>query len=179
MKAQRQGLRKKRGSIIAEFPLALWMLFFCFTYPFLDMCTILLRYTFFVAAVRDGVHDAAQSKTFLVNNSATDLSATNNATAGVALTAGAFNEIQINSVSTSILATNITTLALTKYNAPLATPADPSTYLYEIQSTVTGVINPLITLNAGLIPPVPGLTAPIPVTVTGREYCEYPQGLNR
>ncbi|MBX9721082.1 MAG: hypothetical protein K2X81_06795 [Candidatus Obscuribacterales bacterium] len=179
MKAQRPGLRQKRGSIIAEFPIALWILFFCFTYPFLDMCTILLRYTFFVAAVRDGVHDAAQSKTFLVNNSASDLSATNNAKAGVALTAGAFREIQVNSVTTSILATNITTLALTKYTAPLATPADPSTYLYELQSTVSGFIYPLITLRAGLLPPVPGLTAPIRVTVTGREFCEYPQGLNR
>jgi hypothetical protein len=44
---------------------------------------------------------------------------------------------------------------------------------------VKGQVSPLMDLNIGILPPIPGLTAAVPVTVAAREYCEYPQGLNQ
>ena len=181
MRKQRRRINRKaaQGSFIAELPIALWILFFIFTFPFLDMATVLLRYTFIVAATRDGVHAAAQSKTFLTNASPTDLSATNSAPIAVNNTASAFTEVTVNSVKTVILATNITNHQLTQYNTMLVQPADSTTFLYEIETIVTGQINPLINMSTdGPWPQVPGITSPVAVTVSAREYCEYPQGLN-
>ncbi|MBX9686733.1 MAG: hypothetical protein K2X27_08525 [Candidatus Obscuribacterales bacterium] len=178
MKKHCRAKRSARGSFIAETPLALWMLLILFTFPFLDMATILLRYTFFVAAVRDGVHTAAHSKTFLTNASASELSAVNAAPLAVAQTASAFTEIKVSNVQTSIIATNISSLKSTAYNQPLQQAADTGVYLYEIQTVVQGTISPLVNMNIGVLPGIPGLTKAVPVTVAAREYCEYPQGLD-
>lgn len=171
-------LRNNRASFIAEAPIAIWLLLFMFTLPFIDMASILLRYTFFVAAARDGVHAAARSKTFLMNPSSSQLSAINTAPPAVALTANSFTEISISNVATRILETNITTRQVRRYTSPLTAPADSSINLYELETVVTGQINPLLTVNS-YFPMIPGLTAPVPVVVAAREYCEYPQGLNQ
>ncbi len=178
MNAGKQSKRNEKGSFMVEVPLALWMLFVLFTFPLLDLATVLLRYTFIVAAARDGVHAAAQSKTFQFSTSPTQQSAMANAQLATALTAAAFSEISVTNVKTQILATDINTLKVTTYNQALATPADQTTNLYEIQTTVTGSIDPLLTIAIGVFDNVPGLSLPVPVTVTAREYCEYPQGLN-
>jgi len=169
--------RTKNGSFIAEAPLALWILFMLFTFPFIDMATVLLRYTFVSAAARDGALAAAQSKTYLANASGTDLSAVNSSTAAANTTASAFGEITVTSVQTLILATNISSHQVTQYTSPLAQPADTGNYLYELETIVQAQINPLINTGSTLLS-VPGLTSPVPVTVASRQYCEYPQGLN-
>lgn len=170
--------RSKNGSFIAEAPVALWILLFFLTIPFIDMSTILLRYTFFVMAARDGVHEAARAKTFSTNASSSQLSARNTATNQVNTTASAFSEISIASVSTRILETDITRQTVAIHTNRLTTPADTSAYLYELETVVTGTINPLLTFNPGFFPRIPGLTTGVPVVVSAREYCEYPQGLN-
>lgn len=179
MSRMQQPLRLKTGSFIAEAPLALWVLFFIFTFPLLDMACVLLRYTFVVSATRDGVHAAAHSKTFFTNASARDSSAVNAASSAVALTASSFSEIQINNVSTQILVTDISTQQVSQSSLPLQQPADTDSNLYELQTVVQANINPLINMNIGILPVIPGLTAAMPVTVAAREYCEYPQGLNQ
>lgn len=180
MNRQKNTIRKNRGSFIAEAPFALWALFFLFTFPFLDMATILLRYTFFVSATRDGVHAASHAKTFVSGGTSAYPSATTAAPAAVNLTASSFREITISTVRTRILRTNIATQVVTiyGYNQALTTPADDSTYLYEVETTVTGLINPLINMNIGILGTIPGLTSGVPVTVSAREFCEFPQGLN-
>ena len=170
--------RRSDGSFIAEAPLAIWALLFMFTLPFVDMAATTLRYTFVVAAARDGVHEAARSKTFAVDASATDLCAGNAARLAVTRTASAFSEITVTRVDTRILETNITTKRVNIYATRLLVPADTSANLYEIETTVTGTINPLVTVNS-YFPRIPGLTAAVPISVTAREYCEYPQGLNQ
>jgi len=179
MRNRSKTCRNSQGSFIAEAPFAIWILLFLFTLPFLDLATVLLRYTFVVSATRDGAHAAAQSKTFFTNASSSSLSAINNAPAAVARTAALFNEIQVNSVQARILATNINTQQVSIYTIPLTQPADETTFLYEIETIVQGNINPLVNMNIGILPTIPGLTAPVPVTVSAREYCEYPQGLNQ
>jgi hypothetical protein len=179
MRSRRHPIRQTRASLVAELPFALWLLFFLFLFPFLDMATVLLRYSFIVAAARDGVHAAAQSKTFSSNASSGDLSAVNAAPLAVNATIAGFSEVGINSVQTTILATNLGTRQVVQYSQPLPIPADTTTNLYEIQTIVRGQVNPLITMNGGVLPAIPGLTCPVPVTVATREYCEYPQGLNQ
>ena len=170
--------RNKKGSFIAEFPVALWFLMFFLTIPFLDMASIMLRYTFFVMAARDGVHEAARSKTFLTNASSSQLSAINTARNQVNSTARSFSEITVGNVTTRILETDITRRSVAIHNTRLVNPADTGAYLYELETVVTGSINPLLTFNPGFFPRIPGLTTSVPVVVSAREYCEYPQGLN-
>lgn len=170
--------RNKNGSFIAEAPVALWVLFFFLTIPFIDMSTIMLRYTFFVMAARDGVHEAARAKTFSTNASSSQLSARNTATSQVNATARNFSEIAISNVTTRILETDITRRTITIHVNRLNVPADTSAYLYELETIVTGSINPLLTFNPGFLPRIPGITTAVPVVVSAREYCEYPQGLN-
>jgi hypothetical protein len=176
MKLERSSKRKSTGSLVAELPFALWMLLMLFTVPFIDMATVLLRYTFIVTAARDGVHAAANAKTYFANASGTDLSAVNIASQTVATDAAAFSEISVISVKTYILATNITTHQVTQYTSPLVQPADTGTYLYQLETVVNGQVNPF--LQSPILPNIPGLTAPVPVTVASREYCENPQGLS-
>lgn len=171
--------RNQRGSFIAELPFTLWILFFLLTFPMLDLATVLLRYTFLVSAARDGVHAAARSKTYLTNTSATEYSAVNAAPTAVKLTASCFSDVQVNSVSTHILVTNITSHIVADYTTPLQQPADTGSNLYELETIVQGQVNPLLNLGTGYFPAIPGLTVPIPATVAAREYCEYPQGLNQ
>ena len=180
MNRRKKKVRKNHGSFIAEAPFALWALFFLFTFPFLDMATVLLRYTFFVSATRDGVHAASHAKTFVNGGTAAYPAATTAATTAVNTTASAFREITISNVRTRILRTNIATQTLTVYgyNQALTTAADDSAYLYEVETTVTGLINPLINMNIGIFGNIPGVTSGVPVSVSAREYCEYPQGLN-
>lgn len=170
--------RNNKGSFIAETPVALWLLLFFLTIPFLDMATVLLRYTFFVMAARDGVHEAARSKTFATNSSASQLSAINTASTQVNRTAQSFSEISISRVDTRIVETDITRQTVTIHTNRLVNPADTSAYLYELETIVTGSINPLLTFNPGFLPQIPGITTAVPVVVSAREYCEYPQGLN-
>lgn len=177
--SRRNQNRRGNGSLIAEAPVALWLLLFFFTVPFFDMATILIRYTFFVAAARDGVHEAARSKTFQFDASATSPSAINKAVSTVNTTASSFNEIRVNSTITRILETNITNQRMNIYTTKLAAPADTTANLYEIETYVTGTIRPLVPSSPGFLLGIPGLTSPVPVVVSAREYCEYPQGLNQ
>ncbi len=171
--------RPTRASFIAELPFALWAVFFLFLLPFIDMASVLLRYTFLVAAARDGVHAAARSKTFLADIPGTP-SAVNAASQFASLTASAFSEVTVNRVQTRILETDFSSLQLKSYpyNQPLSSPADESINLYEIEVLLSGEINPLLRMESGFFPPVPGLTGAIPVEVNAREYCEYPNGLH-
>lgn len=173
------GKRNCRGSVIAETPGALWLLFVLFLVPFIDLATVMLRYTFVVSASRDAAHAASKAKTFSANLSTTDLSARNAADTTGRQTAAAFSEITVSSVTTAIVSTDLSTQVVTRRSTPLTAPADTSLYLYEYETTVSGQINPLITFTVGPFPSIPGLSAPVAVAVTSREFVENPQGLNQ
>lgn len=169
--------RIRRGALAAELPLVLWALFILFLIPFIDLATVALRYTFVVAASRDAAFIAAKSKTFLSDISASQRSATHMADETARRTATAFSEITVRDVTTRILITNLTSRIITVSAVPLAVPANSSENLYEIEVTVNADINPLITFNASFLPNVPGLSAPVNVSVSSRGFCESPQGL--
>lgn len=171
--------RRAGGSVIADTPLALWVLFVLFTIPFLDLASVCLRYTFFVTASRDAAHEAARAKSFFVDLSADQRSSVSMAQETAENVARSFSEINVTAVNTRLLITNIASGAVTIRTTPLPAPADTSSNLYEIETIVSGNINPLVTFNAGPMPGIPGLSAPVPVTVSSRELCENPQGLTQ
>lgn len=165
---------------MAELPIALWVLFVVLTLPMIDMATIGLRTTFLVAAAHDAVHAASRAKSFSSPVTANDPSATQTATSQVAQDISRFREITVNNVTTNMVITDINNGQTTRRNTPLTTPADINTNTYSIEVLVTAQIRPLITFNAGgLLPNIPGLSAPVVVTCAAQEFSEYPSGLNR
>lgn len=179
MKSPKNQARHASAALTAELPLALWILFFLFTFPMIDMATMLLRYSFMVAATRDGAHAAGQARTFWTDSAPGQLSAKNAAASAVAATAAAFTEVSVSSVQAQIVSTSLTSSQVTRYSQPLGQPADTTNNLYEVEIVVKGQISPIIPMSSTTwFPVVPGLTAAIPVSVAAREYCENPQGLN-
>ncbi len=171
--------RKKHGSLIVDAPLALWILFVLITIPMIDLAAVMIRYTFLVAASRDAASAASKAKSFLADISSTEKSAVNLAVTTANRTASSFAEVTINQVNTRIVITDLASLAVSRRNAPLASPADTDLNLYEIETLVDGQVNPLIPFTSGLLPGVPGLSAPIRVSVVSRQFVENPQGLNQ
>lgn len=171
--------RRRRGSIMVDTPITLWILLFLFVFPMIDLASIGIRYTFLLAAAREAVHQAARAKSFRTNIDAGNLSAMNISRDEANRVAEKFSEVGIDSVSTNIVITDIITQTVSRRSLPLTAPADTANNLYEIEIVVQGRINPLITFNTGALPGIPGLSVPMPVTIAAREFCEFPQGLNQ
>lgn len=171
--------RRKIGSTLIDTPAALWLLFVLFLVPMIDLATVFLRYTFMVAASRDAAHAAAKAKTFRTDISTSERSAINMASSAATATASSFREIRVDRVVTQMVITDLSNQAVTRRTTPLTAPADTGINLYEIETTVVGQINPLVNFTAGAFPGIPGLSAPVPVSVTSREFFENPQGLNQ
>jgi Flp pilus assembly protein TadG len=170
--------RSKRGNLIVETPLALFVFLFLFCFPLLDLATVTLRTTFLYAAAHNAAWESARAHTYL-NSLDGQPSAVQLASSSAFRTAAAFGGIQVNSVKTNIVATNINSLNQTKQTNPLALPADQSLNSYQVEVSVNGAVNPLIIYNAGGFTNIPGLTQPMILTFTDRQYCENPQGLNK
>lgn len=172
--------RNHKGAMVAELPVAIWLLVIMFTLPMIDFATILIRYTFMVTAAQEAVHVASRTKSFLSNISGSEVSAVNGASAQATLAAASFKEITITKITTRILITNLSTKQVSSQTVPLAQPADTGLNLYQIETVLTGQINPIFKFNnTGILPGIPGLSAPVPVSVAARAVCEFPQGLNQ
>lgn len=170
---------RNTGSVMVEAPIAIWLLFVLFTIPFIDLASIMLRYTFMVAASRDSVHAAAKAKSFISDLTPSDPSATSLANTVARQTSAAFSEITVTSVTTRLLVTDVATGSVKSQATVLSKPADSSANVYQFETTVTGLVNPLVPFLAGPFPGIPGLSAPVPVSVSSSEFCENPQGLTR
>ena len=172
-------IRGKRASSIPELPGALLILFLFLAFPLADLATIALNASFLIGAVREAAHAAAQAKTFERPLSALDPSAKQIAAIQAARNERSFRAISITRVQTDIAITDIRTHAVTRRSTPLTQPADESKYMYAIEVTVTGHVNPLIKCSLPLLGRVPGLTEPIPLTPRAQEFAENTAGLNQ
>lgn len=170
--------RKQTGSFVAELPAVLWLLFVLVTFPLVDLATVSMRYTFMLTTSRDAVSAASRAKTFHEDASATDLSARNAAREIATATAASFNGISISNVHTRIIATNLATNAIEYHDTPLTEPADSTNYLYAFETTVTGQLMPLIIMSTPF-GDIPGLTAPMNISISSQKLCENTQGLNQ
>jgi Flp pilus assembly protein TadG len=170
--------RSNRGNFIVETPIALFVFLFLFVFPFVDLAAITLRTTFLYAAAHNAAWEAARAHTY---QSSLDgfPSSVQLASSVAQKTAAPFGGIKINSVRTNIVTTDIKTLSQSRQSAPLAVPADSSLNSYQVEVSVNGAVNPLIIYNGGGFTNIPGLTQPMILTFTDRQYCENPQGLNK
>ena len=156
----------------------MWVVFFFLFLPLLDFGTLFLRSTFLYMAVHNAARNAAKSRSFL-NDVPGQSSATNTANSTVNNVISMWNGVTVNSILTRIVITDVNTDAVSFAENPLLTPADDSNNTYQIQVTVTGKVDPLVTFNmpwfgsSGL----PGLTKSMSVTMSDRQYVENPQGL--
>lgn len=171
--------RNSRGSSLSEIAPMVWVLFVLLTFPLLNLATIGLRYTFVVTASRDACAAAAQAKAFENDTRNGDVSAKHTAEAVARRELGSFNGIKYDNVTTSIVITDLKTKRLTRQTTKLDNPADTSANLYNIEIVLAAQVNPLINYGTGLMPSVPGLSAPMKVAVVSERYCDYPQGLNQ
>lgn len=158
---------------MADTPITLWLLFLGLTLPLMDLASITMRYTFLLAAARDGAFAGSREQTYTLADAALK--------AKVAATAANFTGITVNTVKTNVVTVNIGNKAVTRQSTKLAAPANVAANLYQIECELTGTIQPFINMggSAAVLPNVPGITAPVNTTVTCREYFENPQGLNQ
>lgn len=165
--------RRARGSTMADTPVTLWLLFLGLTFPLMDLASITMRYTFLLAAARDGAFAGSREQTYTLADAALK--------AKIAQTAASFTGITVTGVTTNIVTVNLASKAVSRTPAKLAAPANPSVNLYQIEARVAGTIQPFINMGGvgGILPNVPGITAPVQTSVTCREYFENPQGLNQ
>jgi Flp pilus assembly protein TadG len=165
--------RNRQGSTMADTPIALWLLFLGLMFPLMDLASITMRYTFLLAAARDGAFAGSREQTFTLADAALK--------AKINQTAASFTGITVNNITTNVVTTNISSKAVTRQPTKLAAPANPTTNLYQIEAQVQGTIEPFINMGGitSIVPNVPGVTAPVTTSVTCREYFENPQGLNQ
>jgi hypothetical protein len=173
--------RCRRGTTMAEMPVALWLLILiCF--PLLIVATSSLRFGFFWNAAREAAMQAAKCQTFQ-NDSTVGISSVNTADAWAAKATGAFGGITvIPPVNVYIIQTNVTSGITTKGTSrtALAAAADTDNNIYDIQVEINGQIEPLVPVPmAGLAGPIPGITCAYPVVVRSQYTSEVPQGLNK
>lgn len=170
--------RHRAGSAIAEAPVAIWFAILGLFMPLLCLATITLRYAFMVTAAHEAAYQAAVSKTFSTDISTTDLCAVNAADTTAKKVASNFSGITVNTVSTRIIRSDSQNDALQVYDSKLNNPADTTRYVYLLETTIDGLVQPLILGHTGIFQEIPGLTGPMHVQVTSRKLAENPQGLN-
>lgn len=172
--------RKESGALLAEAPVAIWLALIGLFFPLLCLCSCLLRFAFLETAAHQAAYDAALSKTFSTDVSSTDLSAVSMAVQTGRAVATSFTGISVQNISTRIIQSDSQTSAQVVYTSKLPAPANTSRYIYLIETTIVGSIDPLVNCQGGLFKnaSIPGLTAPMVVQATSRKIAENPQGLN-
>jgi hypothetical protein len=177
MKKHMAGSRNQSGYFIAEVPVALWFVLIVMLFPLLNLATTCLRTSFLWYAAHTATANAARAISYQTGING-QLPATTIAENSAVQTAAGFQGISVNSVQTAIIITDINNLKQTVSASRLKTPADPANFGYQIQVVVSGMANPLFFYPNNWFGRIPGLTAPMPITFSDRQFCEAPQGLN-
>lgn len=167
------------ASVAAELPIVLWLLFCGLMIPLVIMVSFSIRYSFLVAASRDAAFAASRCRTFATDVSSTKQSAIHTSKTVAETVAQQFNEISLTSVNTNIIITKLADGTVSKQSSALAQPADTSAYAYQIEVVVNGQAQPILKLEDARLQNIPGLTAPIKVSVCSKDFFENPQGLNQ
>lgn len=169
--------RCSSGSTLLELPVMLWVLFIVLFIPMLCLASITLRGAIMDSIAREAAHVAAKARTFSAATTEGP-SAEEAASTTVTDRLSAFPGISASSVDTQIVLTEISTGTITRSDAPLAT-VDTSKFIYQIETTVRGEIDPLVPGNPAIFGNMPGLSAPMKVQYTSREMFENAQGLTQ
>jgi len=173
--------RSRAGNSLVELPAAIWFFFMVLLFPLADLATVTLRATTVYVAAKHAARAAGRARTFLVNRDNGELSAVNAAQREVFLvkTKGPSGlEISPTDVVISIIGVPVKkSLPPIKQQEKLESIKNGD-YIFQIEVRVTGQVQPLVPLNSSVFGNVPGLTAPVPITASFREFCEHPGGLS-
>jgi hypothetical protein len=173
MRTNRQ-MRKNAGSVIAEGPFVLYVFFVLIVFPLIDLLTAFIRLTFIYTGTHQSCIWAARARTFQTSLNG-DPTAEALAQAGADAAIGAFNGITL-SITPQIVITDINTLKQTVRTTPLPAPADINKFTYQVQVVGIGSAAPLFYIPLPVT--IPGLNAPLTMTLADRQYFENPSGLN-
>ncbi len=169
-------MRNKRGSMIAELPVVIWIIFILLFFPFLDLASVCLRTYFLYQYTQQAALEAARAPSFSRPISP-DLSAVQAAQEIVNSLKTSFTGIDVKNVDTRIGWIDAQSGASQTSNTPLNPPVDSSKSIYQIEVTTTADLEPFIPNVPEIFGSIPGLTAPMRLSVRAREYCESPAGL--
>lgn len=185
--------RNCRGSFIAENAGVTVALFLGFVFPFIDLATVGLRYSFLLRAVHDAAHIGAGASTFSSGSSSyavmdyapIQVTKSLNNVPGVNLTGTPNVNIVTTAFTTNVVNVNTANKPLPQGKIPGSNPAanypsvDPTANNYAIQVSATANIDPLITVKVGFFPNVPGISGPYTCTVSSQEISENPSNLTQ
>ncbi|HNH75674.1 MAG TPA: hypothetical protein PLF23_17945 [Candidatus Obscuribacter sp.] len=166
--------RPGRGSLLAELPVVLWILFVVIAFPLLNLTAAFLRCSFLYAGIHMASFSAARAGSFLAPVDGHP-SAVTEAQSKLQNAKNAFSGIDVENIKTEILITNIDTQSTVARLSPLTDPADVSVNTYQIQVSARCSASPLVPIPSPI--PIAGVSAPLVFDMTARQYCENPQGL--
>jgi|688.fasta_scaffold301881_2 hypothetical protein len=167
------GSRKQSG--IVELPFVVWIFLFVLTFPLINLATIGLRLTFLYSAAHTACLRACRGQTFqtAVENSPSCIMLANQAVQDVTQK---FTGIHVSKITTQILTTSIDTGIQSRTVSPLTKPADVSKNTYQIEVVLDCSADPFLPMPSPV--QIAGLSAPLQLTLSDRQYCESPDGLN-
>ena len=174
--------KRHGGSSIAEFPVVLIGFLLCLLMPMIDLAFIAFRTSFVHTAAHNAAQSAGRAKTFSANGANGELSAINIAKRD-AIAVKNNGAGGVNFADTDVIVNIVGTPLKTgkpeiRQNTPL-TAIDTKDYLFQIEVTVNGQVQPLVTLSDSFFGQVPGLTAPMPIQASYKQFCEHPGGLSK
>lgn len=166
----RTGSRSQKGSLLAEMPAGLYLLFIGIALPMLVMASMFTRSFLLYQATIDSCRKAARSPSFS--------EARTNATSEFNTNAAAWNGIS-GTPTFSVMVKPLSGAVTQVHTNPLPNGSvQISQNVYLARVVVEGQVEPLVRIGhhwQGMS--IPGLTKPYPLTVAYVSYFENPSGL--
>lgn len=175
IKTQSANERRRHGHLAAELPTVLWVLLFVLFFPLLNLGGVGLRTTLVSYACHQACIQAARARSFQspIGNY---LPAIDIAPETAKKTILKFSGIHLDAVKTQIVVTSIATHKVSHYSTPLPQPAQTADNTYQVQVTITAKVDPFI--PCPFPADVPGVTAPMTVMMSDRQYFEATHNLH-
>lgn len=179
--------RSQRGNFLAEYPVVLLVLFIVLMVPMLNIATIGIRAYFVRSAVLEAVHSAGNCPSFLTNTDAPPngesavnrvdriLAAFKNGFRGISFPTPATIEILVQPINGTTEPAHIGNRAV----LPINQPPDEEKNQYYVEVTQSSLVEPLISFSGSFFPSIPGMSSPMPLTFSGRQLVERPEGLDQ
>jgi hypothetical protein len=179
-------MRRQTGSTMIELGPTLWIVFIMFTFPLIAFGTIGIRYVLLLNEATYAAEIGAQSSSYTnARNTVTKLFTTFNYP-GIALVSQNTNIVGCPIPTTTTPNPTPTVYTMAAGTAPLSTSSaaanyDSSANIYNCQVVVVANLSPLMpgTKFENALVNVPGLNAPIPITINSQKMFEQPSGLTQ
>ena len=166
--------RAARGSAAIELPICILVLFIIFFFPMLDLAMCAVRAQTIYSCARDAARVAARASTFTQAKARAMAQVIQ--TSNASLTGA---KITVSNVSVNVVGIPVNnSVSTVRQSAPLAV-VDKNNYIYQIEVNVPGAVDPLVMLSSNLFGSIPGISAPMPVSASSREFAEHPNGLSK